>query len=77
MANKLITIKELSEIIQVKEKTLYQWANLGQIPHVKLHGCLRFRLDHIEKWIESCTKQPWSSYNPVTQARGPGKRGEG
>lgn len=72
---KIITIKELSEIIKVKVKTLYQWAELGQIPSIKMQGALRFDLDDIEAWIKSCKKEPISSYNPFIQARGPRKGG--
>jgi len=73
---KLLTVKELSEVIKVKEKTLYQWAELGQIPVIKLNGCIRFDLNDIQMWILSCKKEPHSSYNPFTQARGPRKGGD-
>jgi len=73
---KIITVKELSELLKVKEKTLYQWANLGQIPCIKLNRALRFDLDDIMAWIKSCKKQPASMYNPLTQARGPRKGGK-
>ncbi len=76
MIGKLLTVKELSDILKVKEKTLYQWVNFGQIPHVRLNKCVRFDLDDITAWIDSCKKEPWSGYNPVTQARGPRKGGE-
>jgi excisionase family DNA binding protein len=72
---KILKVKELSELLAVKEKTLYQWANLGQIPCVKLNGSLRFDIDDIMAWIKSCKKEPSSSYNPLTQARGPRKGG--
>jgi excisionase family DNA binding protein len=72
---KLLTVKELSEILSVKEKTLYQWAELGQIPCVKLNGTLRFDCEDILAWIKSCKKEPDSGYNPVTQARGPREGG--
>ncbi len=71
----ILTVKELSTLIKVKDKTLYQWAELGQIPHLKLNGCLRFDLDDIKKWLAGCKKEPHSSYNPFTQARGPRKGG--
>ena len=34
--NHLITVRELSQLLNVKESTLYQWAELGQIPCIKL-----------------------------------------
>ena len=73
----IITVKELSHILKVKEKTLYQWAELGQIPHMKLNGSLRFNLEDIERWIKACKKEATSVYNPATklEARKGGKKG--
>lgn len=73
---KILTVRELSEILKVKPKTLYQWAELNQIPCMKLNGCLRFDLDEILKWLQTCKKQPQLSYNPFTQVRGPRKGGK-
>ena len=70
---RLIGIKELSGILNVKPSTLYQWAELGQIPSIKLNGCLRFDLEDILSWVRSCKKDAESSYNPFIQARGPRK----
>ena len=71
----IVNIEELSEFLKVKPKTLYQWAELGQIPSVKLNGALRFDLEDIKKWVEShCKKSVGSSYNPFAQASG-SKRG--
>ena len=55
---KIVTVKELEKILQVKQKTLYQWAELGQIPYIKLQGCLRFDLYDVMKWVASCKKSP-------------------
>jgi predicted site-specific integrase-resolvase len=72
----LITVKDLSNRLNIKPKTLYQWAELGQVPCIKLNGCLRFSWSDIEKWILACKKEPQEGYNPLTQARGPRKGGE-
>lgn len=53
---KILTIKEVSELLRVKEKTLYQWAELGQIPCIKMNGSLRFDYDDIQTWVKSCKK---------------------
>jgi excisionase family DNA binding protein len=73
---KILTISELSELLKVKPKTLYQWAELGQVPSIKLNGVLRFDLDDIASWVSACKKEADSRYNPFTQARGPRKGGE-
>ncbi|RJQ47687.1 MAG: DNA-binding protein [Nitrospiraceae bacterium] len=54
----IITVKELEKILKVKQKTLYQWAELGQIPCIKMQGCLRCDLDDLLKWVDSCKKAP-------------------
>ena len=63
----IIDIKALSQLLTVKEKTLYQWAESGQIPCLKLNGALRFDLDDIQKWILSCKNNPSGGYNPIAQ----------
>ena len=69
----LIGVKELSQVLNVKASTIYQWAELRQIPFIKLNGSLRFDLGDIQKWIASCKVEPQSSYNPLIQSRGPRK----
>jgi len=48
----LITVKELSKFIRVKESTLYAWASSGSIPSHKLNGLLRFDIDEIKEWVK-------------------------
>jgi excisionase family DNA binding protein len=64
---KLLTVKNVSTMLGVKEKTLYQWVEMGQIPHVKINGCVRFDSDDIQAWIDDCKKKAQSSYNPFTR----------
>ncbi len=66
---KLLTVHDVSEILKAKPKTIYQWAETGMIPYIKLNGCLRFDLDDIKAWIISCKKEASSGYNPFTQVR--------
>jgi excisionase family DNA binding protein len=73
---KLLGIKEVSEILNVKPATLYQWAELGQIPCMKLNGALRFDIEEIMKWVKSCKKEVSSGYNPLVQTRSPRKGGK-
>ncbi len=71
---KLLTVREVSKILQTKPKTVYQWAELGQIPYLKLNGSLRFDLDDILAWIKQCKKESQSSYN-MPAGRRPRKGG--
>jgi excisionase family DNA binding protein len=63
----IVTIKELSGFLKVKEKTLYQWAESQKIPYFKFNGALRFDFDEIKAWIETCRKTPFESYNQIAQ----------
>ncbi len=73
---KLLTVQEVSEILQAKPKTVYQWAELGQIPCMKINGLLRFEESEVLAWILCFKKNNDSGYNPSTQARGPRKGGK-
>ncbi len=64
---KLLTVKELSEILNVSPKTLYQWVELGQIPSHKLVRSVRFDWDQIQKWLQKNEKGPSPRYNIPAQ----------
>lgn len=48
----IVTIKEVSEFIKVKESTIYSWAGCGSIPSYKIWGLLRFDIDEIKEWVK-------------------------
>jgi excisionase family DNA binding protein len=50
--DKLLTIDQLSEILQVKKATIYSWTFAKKIPHLKIGGALRFREREIVKWMD-------------------------
>ena len=62
---KIVGVKTIAILLCVKQSTLYQWAELGQIPCYKVNGCLRFDMDEIKEWIKSCKKDHVSDYNPI------------
>ena len=49
---KLLTIQQLSELLQVSRSTIYEWTHIGLIPHYKLPKGLRFKLSEVENWIK-------------------------
>ncbi len=51
---KLVTVKEVSELLAVSSKTIYQWAELRHIPSYKVNGCLRFRINEVLSYVETC-----------------------
>lgn len=55
--NSFVSVKRISELLMVKEKTIYQWAETGAIPCYKLNGVLRFAINEVMEWVSSCKKE--------------------
>ena len=72
---KLVGVKEISELLGIKLSTIYQWAELRQIPHIKLNGSLRFDPADIEKWVKSCKKETVTDYNGLQTVTGSPRKG--
>ena len=54
MNNSLMTIKDIAEYLQVKERTIYSWINKGIIPHYKLtNKVVRFNMNEVNEWLSS------------------------
>ena len=49
----LKTIKDISEYLNVKERTIYSWINKGIIPHYKIESLIRFKENEINEWLSS------------------------
>ncbi len=59
---KLLTIKDLSEWLQVSKSTIYQWTHTGFIPHYKLPKGVRFNALEVEKWLEKRKRKGRATY---------------
>ena len=55
-SKEFLSIKELSEYIGVKPKTLYSWVSKKAIPHYRILGLIRFRKHEIDNWLISFHK---------------------
>jgi len=51
---KLLTIKQLSEMLSVPIRTIYGWTYMQFIPHYKIGRLLRFDEDEINRWPKRC-----------------------
>ena len=49
----MLTIAQVSDLLNIKISTLYAWVSQGKIPHVKIHGLIRFQPDEIQQWLAS------------------------
>ncbi len=52
MDNRYITVKELSELLNIPVKTLYSYTHKRIIPFLKIHGHLRFNFLKILQQFE-------------------------
>jgi len=48
---KLLTVPQLSQLIQFSPKTIYQWVHQGVVPCYKFSKGIRFREKEIDGWI--------------------------
>ncbi len=50
--DRLMTLREVAEYLQVKERTIYNWVQQGKIPSFKIGNGWRFKREDIDIWIE-------------------------
>ena len=53
MEEEILTIEEIANYLRVSERTVYDWAQKGEIPCGKIGTVWRFKRSEIEKWINS------------------------
>lgn len=62
---RLMTARQVSELIEVRPSTIYQWVHEGLIPYVKLGKCVRFRKDELFRWIDRNHRKERVSFKSV------------
>lgn len=67
---RLMTAKQVSELIEVKPSTIYQWVHLGLIPYVKLGKCVRFKKAELFRWIDKNLRKERISFHSVERQLG-------
>ena len=58
---KLLTARQISDLLEVKISTVYDWVHREVIPYVKLGRLIRFKKAEIFHWVESHTLRPKNS----------------
>jgi PTS system nitrogen regulatory IIA component len=48
----IMTVEEVAEYLRVSERTVYEWAQKGEIPAGKLGTTWRFKRSEIERWVD-------------------------
>ena len=53
----ILTVKQLTQYLQMDEHTVYRLARSGEIPSIKISGQWRFKKGLIDKWITETSMQ--------------------
>jgi PTS system nitrogen regulatory IIA component len=51
MDDDILTIEEVAKYLRVSERTVYDWAQKGEIPSGKIGTAWRFKKSEVEKWV--------------------------
>jgi PTS system nitrogen regulatory IIA component len=51
LSNDILTIEEVAKYLRVSERTVYEWAQKGEIPAGKIGTAWRFKKTDIERWV--------------------------
>jgi PTS system nitrogen regulatory IIA component len=51
MDDDILTIEEVAKYLRVSERTVYDWAQKGEIPSGKIGTVWRFKKSDIERWV--------------------------
>lgn len=60
-----LTINQLSEVLQVNRRTLYDWTHIGFIPHYKLPKGVRFKREEVDQWLKKRHQNGRLRYNVI------------
>ena len=52
MENKLLTVEDLADYLQLSTKTIYRMLRRGQLPCYRVGNQWRFRKEVIDTWLE-------------------------
>lgn len=51
--HEILTLEEVAAYLRVSERTVYDWANKGEIPCGKIGTTWRFKRSELEKWVDA------------------------
>ena len=56
--DRLLTAKELADILAISPKTLYNYVTRGMIPYFKIESNVRFRAREVAEWLRRHSGRP-------------------
>ncbi|MDA8425191.1 MAG: PTS sugar transporter subunit IIA [Treponema sp.] len=67
MDDDILTIEEVARYLRVSERTVYDWAQKGEIPSGKIGTVWRFKKSEIERWVNErlSSNRPTSAFSVV------------
>ncbi|MBL8966836.1 MAG: PTS sugar transporter subunit IIA [Spirochaetaceae bacterium] len=67
MDDDILTIEEVARYLRVSERTVYDWAQKGEIPSGKIGTVWRFKKSEIERWVNErlSSNRPASAFSVV------------
>lgn len=54
----MLTVKDVSAWLNIKQSTLYLWVSQNKIPYRRIHGLIRFEPDAIQAWLNGFGPPP-------------------
>jgi excisionase family DNA binding protein len=57
-SERLLTAKELADILAISPKTLYNYVTRGMIPYFKIESNVRFRAREVAEWLRQHSSRP-------------------
>lgn len=66
--SKLLTVKQVCEILSISVPTIYRWQSEGKLPFPKLkigQSAVRFKAEDVYAHIEKCVKEQEESETEV------------
>jgi excisionase family DNA binding protein len=52
MNKALLNVREVAQLLNVKENTVYDWVSSNFIPHYKISKFVRFRETEVLQWLD-------------------------
>ena len=69
MEDDILTIEEVAKYLRVSERTVYDWAQKGEIPAGKIGTVWRFKKSEVEKWVNERLSSGPSSKKVVEEVQ--------
>ena len=70
---KLVGAEKIAEILDTSPKTIYDWTSTRKIPHYKVGRLVKFDIEAVMSWLETCEVKPYNRGTGGKSLKGGGK----